>query len=64
MSGIERAREEFKQFNISLEYFLYDYNSISFKKMMIKLLKNKHDALLFAPIFYDESILFLDEYKN
>lgn len=64
MSGIERAREEFKKFNISLEYFLYDYNSISFKKMTIKLLNHKHDALLFAPIFYEESILFLDEFKK
>lgn len=64
MSGIEKAKEEFKKFNISLEYFLYDYNSISFKKMMVKLLNHKHDGLLFAPIFYEESILFLDEYKK
>lgn len=64
MSGIERGREEFKQFNISCQYYLYDYNSTSFKKMKAKLLKQKHDGLLFAPIFYDESILFLDEYKK
>jgi LacI family transcriptional regulator len=64
MSGIERGREEFKQFNISCQYYLYDYNSISFKKMKAKLLKQKHDGLLFAPIFYDDSILFLDEYKK
>ncbi len=64
ISGIEKANEEFKQFNISLKYYLYDYNPTSFKKMMIRLLNNSHDGILFAPIFYNESILFLDKIKK
>lgn len=62
--GIEKAEEELKKFGVTLKYYFYNYNSASFKKMATKLLEQQYDGLLFAPIFYEESILFLNQCKN
>ncbi len=62
--GISKAAEELANFGVTVEYFFFDYNITSFKKTATKVLKLDHDGLLFAPIFYEESISFLNEYKK
>jgi LacI family transcriptional regulator len=62
--GISKAAEELANFGVTVEYFFFDYNITSFKKTAIKVLKLDHDGLLFAPIFYEESVSFLNEYKK
>ncbi|TRX03770.1 substrate-binding domain-containing protein [Flavobacterium gawalongense] len=64
INGIERAEDEFEKFGVTLDYYFYKYNSNSFKKIASKLLEQKYDGILFAPIFHDESILFLNQCKK
>ncbi|TRX21523.1 substrate-binding domain-containing protein [Flavobacterium franklandianum] len=62
--GISKAAEELANFGISIDYLYFDYNISSFKKTATKVLKMDYDGLLFAPIFYEESVSFLKEYKK
>lgn len=62
--GIEKAAVEFKKFGVVLDYFFYDFNAESFKKEIDKVLNFDCDGLLFAPIFYEESVRFLNEYEK
>ena len=64
IKGVQKAEVEFKKFGVTLDHFFYKYNSASFKKNAKKLLEKNYDGILFAPIFYEESILFLNECKN
>jgi LacI family transcriptional regulator len=62
--GISKAAEELATFGVTIEYFFFDYNIASFNKTASKVLKIDYDGLLFAPIFYEESVSFLTEYKK
>ncbi|HRA72846.1 MAG TPA: LacI family DNA-binding transcriptional regulator [Flavobacterium sp.] len=62
--GISKAAEELANFGVSIDYLYFDYNISSFKKTAAKVLKLDYDGLLFAPIFYEESVSFLTEYKK
>jgi len=62
--GIKKAAEELANFGVTIDYFFFDYNIASFNKTAAKVLKLDHDGLLFAPIFYEESVSFLTEYKK
>jgi LacI family transcriptional regulator len=62
--GIKKAAEELANFGVTIDYFFFDYNITSFKKTASKVLKLEHNGLLFAPIFYEESVSFLTEYKK
>ncbi|MGA9638743.1 substrate-binding domain-containing protein [Flavobacterium sp.] len=64
MKGIERAEKEFHQYGVSLVYFFYEFDSASFHKMAQKVLQSDFDGLLYAPIFYDETLLFLNKFQN
>jgi len=64
VDGIEKAALEFSKFGIVLDYFFYDFNVVSFKQAVKKVLHFECDGLLFAPIFYEESVQFLNEYKK
>ncbi|MDP2069067.1 MAG: substrate-binding domain-containing protein [Lutibacter sp.] len=64
IDGIEKASEEFSRFGVIIDYNFYKYDSVSFKKMALKVLTLDCDGLLFAPIFKEDSILFLDEFKK
>ena len=64
LNGVKKAAEDFGKFGVELHYFLYDFDSVSFQKMVSKLLDFECDGLLFSPIFYEESIVFLEEYKK
>ena len=62
--GITKAAEELTKFGVTIDYFFFDYNTTSFNKTASKLLKLDYEGLLFAPIFHEESISFLIEYKK
>nr|WP_255673703.1 substrate-binding domain-containing protein [Flavobacterium sp. JAS] len=62
--GIEKAAVEFSKFGIVLDYFFYDFTISSFKESVKKVLEFNCDGLLFAPIFYQESVRFLNEYEK
>lgn len=62
--GISKAAEELSNFGVTVDYFFFDYNATSFNKIAVKVLKMDYDGLLFAPIFYEESVSFLNEYKK
>jgi LacI family transcriptional regulator len=64
IKGIEKAAVEFSKFGIVLDYFFYDFNTASFKEAVKKVLEFDCDGLLFAPIFYEESVRFLNEYEK
>lgn len=64
ISGIEKAAIEFGKFGVVLDYFFYDFNEVSFKKTVEKVLDFDCNGLLFAPIFYEESVRFLNEYEK
>ncbi len=62
--GIEKAAIEFSKFGIVLDYFYYNYNTASFKESVKKVMDFECDGLLFAPIFQEDSVQFLNEYKK
>lgn len=64
VEGIEKAAAEFGKFGIVLDYFYYDYNLSSFKESMQKVMNFDCDGLLFAPVFYEDSVQFLKEYDQ
>ncbi|WP_317128074.1 LacI family DNA-binding transcriptional regulator [Flavobacterium chryseum] len=64
ITGIEKAAIEFRKFGVVLDYFFYDFNAVSFKKEIKKVLDFECDGLLFAPIFHEESVQFLKEYQK
>ena len=64
LNGIKKAGEDFAKFGVELHYFLYDFDSVSFQKKTSKVLNFECDGLLFSPIFHDESLVFLEEYKK
>ncbi|TDW47960.1 LacI family transcriptional regulator [Flavobacterium sp. 270] len=64
IAGIEKAAVEFSKFGVVLDYFFYDFDVASFKQSVKKVLDFGCDALLFAPIFYEESVRFLKEYEK
>ncbi|MFB3387523.1 LacI family DNA-binding transcriptional regulator [Flavobacterium sp. LAR06] len=64
ITGIEKAAVEFGKFGVVLEFFFYDFNITSFKEAVNKVLNFECEGLLFAPIFYEESVRFLNEYEK
>ena len=64
INGIKKAADEFGKFGVVLDYFFYDFNSRSFHETAQKVLKFECDGLLFAPIFYEEAIQFLNQYQR
>jgi LacI family transcriptional regulator len=62
--GIEKAAKEYGNFGFSIDYFYYNYDSVSFKKSADKLLKYDYDGVLFAPIFHEESLLLLEQFQK
>ena len=64
LNGVKKAGEDFGKFGVELHYFLYNFNIISFQSMFHKVMEFECDGLLFSPIFHQESVVFLEEYKN
>ncbi len=64
LNGIAKAAEEFGKFGVLIDYYFYKYDTDSFKKIADKVLKLDYEGLLFAPVFYEESVVFLTECKK
>ncbi|KAF2516221.1 substrate-binding domain-containing protein [Flavobacterium zhairuonense] len=64
ISGVEKAAAEFMKFGVVLDYFFYDFNKESFQKEIKKVIDFECDGLLFAPIFYEDSVQFLKAYED
>lgn len=64
LNGVQKAGEEFGKFGVELHYFFYDFDITSFQKMFSKVLDFECEGLLFSPIFHEESLVFLREYKK
>lgn len=47
-----------------MDYFYYEYNTQSFNEIANNILLNDFDGLLFAPMFYEESVSFLTKFKE
>ncbi len=63
--GIEKAEYELKKFNITLDFYLFNYDKKSFSEKNELLLKKKYDGVVFAPTFHEESHLFINKcYEN
>jgi LacI family transcriptional regulator len=59
LAGIQQAETETRQFGVKLHYFFYDLNSKqSFLQQTEDLLKIEPQAILLAPTFVEESLLF------
>lgn len=64
LEGIKRAEKDYSNFGVLIDYYFYDYNAKSFSNEANKLLVKNYDGLLFAPVFFNESELFLDKCKS
>ena len=64
IQGIEKAEKEFALYGVNLDYYLYDFDPLSFNAMAQKVLQSDFDGLLYAPIFYEESVCFLNEFQK
>jgi LacI family transcriptional regulator len=64
IKGIFKAADEFEKYGVSLEYHFYDFNQNAFQSLAKSILELDFDGLLFSPIFYEESVLFLEEFKK
>ncbi|MCF7569271.1 substrate-binding domain-containing protein [Sabulilitoribacter arenilitoris] len=54
--GIEKATEEIKNFKTSTTFFLFNqFDPISYTNAFKKIIKDKFDAVLIAPVFYKET---------
>ena len=62
--GIEKAAKEFSNFGFSIDYYYYNYDYSSFRRTAEKLLKSDYQGVLFAPIFHEESLIFLKEFQK
>jgi len=59
-AGIEKAMAEINPFGIEVIHYLFDlFDALSFQEKASKLLEKKPDAVLFAPVFPKESIVFI-----
>ena len=64
LKGITKAATEFLNYGVKVDYFFFKYDIQSFNETAAKILELEYDGLVFAPVFYEESISFLNEYKK
>lgn len=64
LKGIEKAATEFLNYGIKVDYFFFKYDIKSFNETATKILELEYDGLVFAPVFYEESVTFLNDYKK
>ncbi len=62
--GIQKAAKEYESYGVVLEFFFYDFDAKSFSIKAKEVLKSTFQGLLFAPVFHDESIIFLKKWKE
>lgn len=65
LTGILNAEEQIKRYGIIIDLYLFDQNDIdSFVKQSQKILGNKVDGVLMAPMFIEESLEFTKACKR
>ena len=64
LKGITKAATEFLNYGVKVDYFFFKYDIKSFNETAAKILELEYDGLVFSPVFYEESISFLNEYKK
>ena len=65
LKGVFRAEIEIKRYGIDIEKYFFDQNDkASFVKQAQKILQNKFDGVLVAPMFIEESIAFTNSCKE
>lgn len=64
LKGIVKAASEFLNYGVKVDYFFFNYDIKSFNTTAAKVLELEYDGLVFAPVFYEESVSFLKEYKK
>jgi LacI family transcriptional regulator len=65
LNGIKQAAEEIRQFGVTVNYHFYDLNSkSSFHTVAEEMLQNEPDAILMAPSFVEESIIFAQKIRE
>lgn len=63
--GIEKAAEELATFGIEIKKYFFNFSDTnSFKEQVNLLLKDKPNAVVFAPIFKEESLTFTKDLNN
>ncbi|MFW5821577.1 MAG: substrate-binding domain-containing protein [Bacteroidota bacterium] len=64
-AGIDKAINEVSTFGVEVRAFYFDQFDISsFKEKSEKILEEKPDAILFAPVFPKESLFFIEKCKE
>ncbi len=64
VKGIEKALQEIHPFGIRIKMYLFNqFESESFAAKAFSLLSDKPDAVLFAPVFMEDSMKFIHECK-
>ncbi len=64
-SGVARALQELTHFDIHVEYLRFDQHSkADFLKKAAGTDPSKYDGMLFAPVFSEDSIEFVDRFRN
>ncbi len=62
--GIQAAQEKWKSYHLHININGFDlYDADSFVKVAERVLESKPDAILAAPVFYDESVVFFRQLK-
>ena len=65
LTGIEKAEEELATFGIEIKKYFFSFSDTkSFKEQVNLLLKDKPNAVVFAPIFKEESLSFTKDLND
>lgn len=63
-TGIERAADELKQFGVTVRQFIFNpYDSADFARKAEELTATKPEGIFLSPIFYHETLPFLEQWK-
>lgn len=64
-SGIENAEKDLKQYGIVVKQYIFDpYDVNSFIEKANAISESRADGIILSPIFYRESLLFFEQWKN
>ncbi|MEJ7677168.1 MAG: substrate-binding domain-containing protein [Segetibacter sp.] len=64
-SGIEKAEKDLKQYGIVVKQYIFNpYDAGSFIEKANAISENNADGIILSPIFYRESLLFFEKWKN
>ena len=64
VKGIEKALREINLFNVEINFYQFNqFDKDSFAAKAFNLLSDKPDAVLFAPVFLEDSVKFINECK-